>query len=701
MKNHRKIRQGADKIIQGKIMKKFDFHGAEFIAQNKTIRLMKLFGMDMEPEEWVHERSVGIFNVFASLSCYRPQLIRAVAEKNTFRAIFEADKKLRYVSLWELDRELKLVVRQDYVENISQDDILLNRACMHFVLRNDRLQSFYQNNVSCQENIGTWKDIEHGGFFLSCEEGKITGGATPFLALKNVRGEGLVFHLEPNGNWQIRLKTQAFGFGNGGKSHVELELGQREQQFAMRLKPGEKFFLPKLIVQDLCGGLCNSTPNLHRYFLKNCGSRKEMPIGYNTWYDIYDTMVASRLQENLQTAKELGLEQFTIDAGWFGGSIKEREWYDQVGDWTEKGSESFGMTLQEFSRKVRESGLKFGLWLEPERVSELSPVYRENPEYFTPGDNGAYPEIFYKWKIYEQEPYDRVKQLICGLIETYHLSWLLLDFNFELYYDETFSESYRYYRAWNRLIAEVREKYPETVIEGCAAGGMRLDLSSANSFDCLYLNDNVNPWDSFAAYVQGTLRLPPFKIDRWCCIKRGADEEFGTGKDVGRRETVAVTSGSGAGWGQAERVSVNFACALALHPIMSFSGDLRRLSSAQKEIVKKYVAFQKEYRKIYDGSILFYESDNFLKSGNREGTVFLQYCNEERDISLVHAYRFMDCGGRTFVLKNLKRIKRYRVFDPIYKKEWGIFSGKELMEKGIKLDLIGDHSARILCVERA
>ena len=108
---------------------------------------MKLFGMDMEPEEWVHERSVGIFNVFASLSCYRPQLIRAVAGKNTFRAIFEADKKLRYVSLWEFDRELKLAVRQDYVVNISQEDILLNRACMHFVLRNDRLQSFYQNNV--------------------------------------------------------------------------------------------------------------------------------------------------------------------------------------------------------------------------------------------------------------------------------------------------------------------------------------------------------------------------------------------------------------------------------------------------------------------------------------------------------------------------------------------------------------------------
>ena len=79
----------------------------------------------------------------------------------------------------------------------------------------------------------------------------------------------------------------------------------------------------------------------------------------------------------------------------------------------------------------------------------------------------------------------------------------------------------------------------------------------------------------------------------------------------------------------------------------------------------------------------------------------MQYCNEERDISLVHAYRFMDCGGRTFALKNLKRNKRYRVFDPVYKKEWGIFSGKELLEKGIKIDLRGDHSACILCVEQA
>lgn len=683
-------------------MKRYIFRDAEFIAQNNTIRLTKLFKTDMEPEDWVHERSVGIFDLFASLSCYRPGLLRAERGKNTFRAIFEGDGKIRYVSLWTFHEPLRLVVRQDYAENIAQEDVVLNRACMHFVLRNDKLQSFYQNNVSCQENIGTWKNVEHGGFFLSCEEGKLTGGGTPFLALKNVRNEGLVFHLEPNGNWQIRLKTQAFGFGNGGKSHVELELGQREEQFAMRLKPGEKFFLPRLIVQDLCGGLCESAPNLHRYFLQNgYNPKKVMPIGFNTWYDIYDTMVASRLQEHLQVAKELGLEQFTIDAGWFGGSIKEKEWYDQVGDWTEKGTESFGMTLLEFSKKVAENGLKFGLWLEPERVSELAPVYRKHPEYFTPGDNGAYPKIFYKWKLYEKEPYECVKKLICGLIEKYDLSWLLLDFNFELHYDETFSESYRYYRAWNRLIAEVCEKYPETVIEGCAAGGMRSDLMSARGFDCLYLDDNVNPWDSLAAYVQGSLRLPPCKIDRWCCIKRGSDEEFGTGKDAGRRETVAVTSGSGAGWGQAERVSVDFACAVALHPIMSFSGDLRGLSQRQREVVKKYVAFQKKYRNVYAESILFYDSDDFIKSGNREGSVFLQYCNEKEDISFVHAYKFLDCGGRSFLLKNLKKSRKYRVFDPIYAREWGIFSGKELMEKGLKLDLNGDHCARILCVKAA
>lgn len=672
-----------------------------FEVVHGRLRLIRLFGLDMEPRGWVHERSMGIFNVFASLSCYRPKFVRAEMNGDEFCAVFEADGKLRYVSRWRFDETLQMASRQDYVENISLDDLVLNRASMHFVMRNDGLSSFYQNNVSCQENIGKWRKVEHGGFSLSCDEGRLTGGATPFVALKDRKNEGLVFHLVPNGNWEIELKTQNFGIGNAGENYIELELGQRQKQFAMTLQCGERFYLPQLLVLNICSGLANATVNLHRYFLsEGYGLKKDAPIGYNTWFDINDAMVAQRLEEHLAVAKELGLELFTIDAGWFGGTMKDRGWYDQVGDWSEKGDESFGMPLAKFSEKVRSSGLKFGLWIEPERVSEYAPVYRQHPEYFTLGDNGGYPQIFHKFKIYEEEPYRYVKKLLCGLIEKYALSWVKVDFNYELFYDETFSESYRYYRAWNKLIAEVSPLYPQTVIEGCASGGMRSDLNSFKNFDVHFLNDNINLWDALASYIQGALRLPFYKVNRWCGIKRGADEIYGLDERAEKREKVVVPSGSGAGWGQAERVDIDFACAMAFGCVMTFSGDLRGLSEAQKVIVKKYVAFQKKYRRIYAGSVLHFESDEFMKVGDREGTVFLQYHNEKENISFLHAYKFLDCGGRRFKLKNLDKGKKYRVYDPVYGGETGIFTGEELCENGIEIPLNGDHSAKILCAER-
>lgn len=673
----------------------------EFEVVHGSLRLTRLFGLDMEPKWWIHERSVGIFNVFASLSCYRPKLVSAEVKDNEFNAVFEADGRLRYVSRWRFEEGMRMASRQDYVENISQDGLVLNRAVMHFVMRNDGLNSFYQNNISCQENIGKWRKVEHGGFCLSCDEGRLTGGATPFLALKDRKNEGLVFHLVPNGNWEITLKTQNFGIGNAGENYVEIELGQRQKQFAMTLRSGERFYLPRLLVQDISGGLVNSTVALHRYFLTDGYElKKDAPIGFNTWFDINDTMIAKRLEEHLAVAKELGFELFTIDAGWFGGTLKDRGWYDQVGDWSEKGDESFGMSLTDFSAKVRACGLKFGLWIEPERVSEFTSFYREHPEYFTLGDNGGDPKIFHKFRIYEEEPYRYVKSLLCGLIEKYDLSWVKVDFNYELYYDETFSESYQYYRAWNKLIAEVSALYPQTIIEGCASGGMRSDLNSFKNFDVHFLNDNINLWDALASYIQGALRLPFWKVNRWCGIKRGADEEYGADGKAERRERVIVPSGCGAGWGQAERVDVDFACAMAFGCVMTFTGDLRGLSEAQKEIVKKYVAFQKKYRSIYAGSVLHFESDEFMKVGDREGTVFMQYHNEKEDISFLHAYKFLDCGGRRFKLKNLDKSKNYRVFDPVYGIETGIFTGEDLCENGIEIPLNGDHCAKILCAER-
>ena len=43
--------------------------------------------------------------------------------------------------------------------------------------------------------------------------------------------------------------------------------------------------------------------------------------------------------------------------------------------------EKLGCTLGELAQKINEKGLKFGLWIEPEMVSEDSDLYRAHPDW--------------------------------------------------------------------------------------------------------------------------------------------------------------------------------------------------------------------------------------------------------------------------------------------------------------------------------
>ena len=66
---------------------------------------------------------------------------------------------------------------------------------------------------------------------------------------------------------------------------------------------------------------------------------------------------------------------FVMDDGWFGKRDSDNS---GLGDWYVN-EKKLGCTLQELSAKIHGLVMKFGIWYEPECVSEDSDLYRAHP----------------------------------------------------------------------------------------------------------------------------------------------------------------------------------------------------------------------------------------------------------------------------------------------------------------------------------
>lgn len=666
--------------------------------RDETLKLRKLFDIKMEGTTPLAARVTGLFDVFTSLGSQinQQQLTSMNMTDNLFEAQFLLyGGKLRYTTAWKYESELGIIKRTDYLTNLSEEPVILYRAAMRFVFAYDNWEAYTQNTRWCYENVGSWNTVPFGGVCLACEGGRTTQGATPFLAVRNSRKKGVAFHLIPNGNWEMNFKTMSLGVSQAGEFGYMLEAGQSEHHFAFSLAQGETFYLPELLIQSLEGGELNLTAaNLQRYFLKTDTERFRIthPVVYNPWFEHYALLDEKRLKEHVQAAKELGCEVFEIDAGWYGSQAGD--WWSQSGDWAERTEGAFYGKMSDFAEYVRACGLGFGLWMEPERIGEGTPVYQEHPEYFGKGNGFYYP------KLYIPEVYEYIYGQISGLVEKYKLSWMKMDFNYELGEDESCSEFYLYYQAWYRLLNQLKREYPQTFFEGCAAGGGRNDIHTSMTYDGHFLSDNVNCFDMQFTYEQCCLRMPHYRMIKWLVVNPGAKISLYDSTTIEKTDTLITPQHPGAGWDEYERIDPEFACQLTMTGMVGLSGNFIDITQKQKEIFSEYVLFYKKYRSFYKEAVLYLSGDP-KNVGDKTGFYSLQYNKEKTDEHLVFVYRFATASNTdTVYLHHMEADAIYCIADALTGEQITEMTGEELMFCGMEIEYPTRHSGEIYWIEK-
>lgn len=668
----------------------------EFAQQNEPV-FRCLFGMQMHiPQADAPARLKDLLTYDIQLSGTPITFRHYTASRNddTLTVICKSamgiDCELQYI----FDEPAGIIRQTLTLINNSALSAEVRRLQPLFVFASAEFERFVQSSGWCYEGDGGWAPLQAGGLLLGGENGRTTQGNTPLLALRcSGSGRGIAFHILPTGNWEARLTSSSASVGPQGAGVLRLSMGHASERLACVVEPGQRLEMPEIWIQALPDGLLhNAAPRLHRYLLDHNLKPKGIayPVVYNTWMDCFDDLNPTRLMERLLIAKELGCEVFCVDAGWFG---QAEDWSESVGDWRERTGGVLGGKLREFSDEVRRDGLDFGLWMEPERVTSISPVYLAHPDWFAAGNKGFYPMLWLP------EVYAYIKSEVLRVIDAYDVKWLKLDFNQELEEDPRLTGLMLYYRQFYRMMDELKQALPDVIFENCASGGLRNDINTMSAFDVSFLSDNANPWDGLITFEQISLRALHSRVYRWLALQKGPDIPAYDRSKSTVEHTLVTPASPGSGFADCEVIRADFACKLLCSTPMGLTGDIATLDQETRTCIRDHISFFKTWRSFLSRTVLQLDAEP-VRLGDRRNWHIHQYMDEKLEKCLIYAYRFNHIGEEKWVrIYGVSERYSYRV--KVFGEETSIDrTGEDLRRHGITIRLKQRNSGAIVIIEQ-
>ncbi|SEE84761.1 alpha-galactosidase [Ruania alba] len=235
------------------------------------------------------------------------------------------------------------------------------------------------------------------------------------------------------------------------------------------------------------------------------------PVVLNTWEAVYFDQDTATLSELARVAARVGVERFVVDDGWF---ISRRDDTAGLGDWRVD-AEVWPDGLGPLVSTVRELGMDFGLWFEPEMVNGDSILAREHPDWImAPGERlpvtGRSQHVL---NLTIPEAYTYILESISTLVTEYGIDYIKWDHNRDLTEAGTRASSraavHGQTRAVYALMDELRRRHPALEIESCSSGGGRVDLEVLERTDRVWASDCIDPLERQQIQRWTGLLLPP------------------------------------------------------------------------------------------------------------------------------------------------------------------------------------------------
>lgn len=477
-----------------------------------------------------------------------------------------------------LEQTEEVSVRTDIIENISDQTLEVYKYAYRFCIESGEVDVYTQLSHWQNESDGEWQKLVTGVSAMS-KGTYTTSDATPMVAVwSRQSNRGVVFHIMPRHGWKIDVNKRN---AVSDKVHTVIEISVCDDALCIPIEKGERVELSPVIYYEFTDKTTLDCYKLHKYMNEKY-PRKSMPVVYNSWLGTFDRISYDVLTKQAENAAKLGCEYFVIDAGWFGEG--DKPWTELIGMWEENQTGALMGKMKDVSDKVRSLGMKFGMWIEPERALKGVKSVEEHPEYFF--TNGTSYFLDYS----NPDAREYMKNIVFSLVEKYNVDYIKFDFNDNITFDKSRKAFIDYHKGYYEFISSVRTAFPDIYLEGCGGGGFRLDLDKVRLFDSYWFTDNQSVVRGVKILKNSILRMPPNFLDRWISIisADGFTPAYGTG------ETRRVISTDNGTWDAVVSVKTELLKAFFAGGNIGLTCDLTKWDENLKNEISGFIA---EYKK--------------------------------------------------------------------------------------------------------
>lgn len=394
---------------------------------------------------------------------------------------------------------------------------------------------------------GTWAREMHreqitlssGKFVNSSYTGTSSNRANPFVILSpentcETSGSCISCNLIYSGNHYEALEKDSYG-------KFRFVAGINPRSFSWQLAPGEAFYTPEAVLNFSADGFRGLSGQLHSFIrehiVRGVWKHKPRPVLLNSWEACYFKIDEKKLLQLAKAGKDAGIELFVMDDGWFLGRNNDTS---SLGDW-EPDPKKLPGGIASLSKKIKELGMDFGIWVEPEMISENSNLYKGHPDWAMkiPGHPHSEGRNQCILDLCNPEVRKYVIEEMTRVFSSGEIRYVKWDMN------RNFSDIYspylpaakqgetahRYVLGLYQIMEELTTRFPKILFEGCSAGGNRFDLGILCYFPQIWASDNTDalcrtgiqnsysygyPLSVFTAHVSScpnhqTLRITPLE----------------------------------------------------------------------------------------------------------------------------------------------------------------------------------------------
>ena len=424
-------------------------------------------------------------------------------EAESLKILLEDERlSLRVELLYGVLPKLDVITRSVVVRNLGSAPFCVEKlqsACLDFVGGEYDLISFHDRHA--MERMPDRRALGHGAAVVGSRRGYSSHQYNPFVILAEhetteTAGRCWAMQFVWSGCFRAEGERDQFGL-------TRLQMGLGEEQFSYPLLPGESLVGPEVILSYSGAGLERLSHQLHRCLRRHIcrGKYRDIrrPILLNSWEASYFDFSGESLLKLAQEAAALGMEMLVMDDGWFGNRSDDRR---ALGDWTVN-VEKLGCTLGELTEHVNALGLKFGIWMEPEMISEDSELYRAHPDWALaiPGKPPVRSRSQLVLDFSRAEVREHIFECICQILDQGRIGYLKWDANRSI--SDVYSHAatdqgkvlYDNMLGVYEILERLNTRYPDLLIEGCSGGGGRFDAGMLYYSPQIWCSDNTDAID--------------------------------------------------------------------------------------------------------------------------------------------------------------------------------------------------------------